>query len=117
MKQRIFNRGKGWYIVGNNFKDENDKAYCNLYFPQNSAPNYALNSQGWAMADIDILEAKYTSFKGVIGMTIFKYVLLNNDRVNEQKYPQIKTENEHDYFKEEDTSPKVEISMDELPFY
>lgn len=123
MKIRIFTRGNGWYVTGTNYRDENDKAYCNLFFPKNSEPNYDLGSQGWDMVDIDVLEAKFTSYKQKIGMTIYKYILIDNkDQKGYEQHQSIPTMNEHDFLEAEniigdavDNTPV--ITMDELPFY
>lgn len=73
MKQRIINKGKGWYIIGSNYKDSKDMAFLDLFFPKNSEPIAIPNDKGYASLLIDIEEAKFTSYKGKIGMTIFKY--------------------------------------------
>ena len=79
MKQTIFSRGRGWYISCTNHKDEKDKAYLDLFFPQHEDPEYQDNGKGYQMKKIDILEAKFTSYKGKIGMTVFKYVEVQDD--------------------------------------
>ena len=73
MKQTIFSKGKGWYISASNYKDQNDKAYVNLFFPKNTEPFYEDNGRGFSVKTIDIQEAKFTSYQGKAGMTIFKY--------------------------------------------
>lgn len=78
MKQKIFNSGKGWYISASNYKDKNDKAYLNIYFPKGTEPDYVDNGRGFSVQDIDIIEAKFTSYQGKIGLTVFKYELLTN---------------------------------------
>ena len=77
MKTKIFNRGKGWYIFGTNYKDEKDKAYLNLYFPYEE-PEYIQSEKGYSVLDINIEEAKFTSYKEKIGLTIFKYEQLTD---------------------------------------
>lgn len=70
MKQRIFKSSKGgWYVLGSNYQDKNDVAYLNLFFPEHSEPQ-----SNEKYIDIDILEGKFTSYKGKIGWTIFKYL-------------------------------------------
>lgn len=80
MKVKIFNQGKGWYVSCTNYKDANDKAYMNLHFASSKCakPSYVDNGRGFSVQDIDIQEAKFTSYKGKVGMTIFKYELLTN---------------------------------------
>lgn len=80
MKVKIFNSGKGWYVSASNYKDKEDKAYMNLHFAQSlcAEPDYQDNGRGFSVQDIDIQEAKFTSYKGKIGLTVFKYELLTN---------------------------------------
>ncbi len=77
MKIKIFNKGKGWYVSASNYKDSNDKAYMGLFFPYGE-PTYQENEKGYSVIDIDIQEAKFTSYKGKIGLTVFKYELFSN---------------------------------------
>lgn len=84
MKQKIFNRGRGWYIPASNYKDPQDKVYINLYFPYGQ-PEYVESDKGYSAIDIDIQEGKFTSYKNNPGLTIFKYELLSNiDLVKEE---------------------------------
>lgn len=73
MRVKIFNKGNGgkWYISCKNHKDDKDKAYLDLYFPNNTDP--ACPAGQFTMMDIDILEAKFTSYHNKVGMTVFKY--------------------------------------------
>lgn len=96
MKQKIFSKGKGWYISANNYKDKEDKCYINLYFPKGTEPMYIDNGRGFSVKDIDIQEMKFTSYKGKAGVTIFKYSMIDDT---------------------EEYSPKVEIDESELPFF
>ena len=96
MKQKIFSKGKGWYISANNYKDKEDKCYINLYFPKGTEPMYIDNGRGFSVKDIDIQEMKFTSYKGKAGVTIFKYSMIEDAK---------------------EYSPKVEIEPEELPFY
>ena len=89
MKARIYQLKNGWYVYGTNYKDKEDKAYCHLFFPQNSEPK-----TNGDYLDIDILEAKGTSYKNKFGMTIFKYEIL-----------------------EEEKKEEIVIDSDSLPFY
>lgn len=107
MKQKIFNRGNGWYISATNYKDKEDRAYVNLFFPKNTEPLYQDNPDGYEAKDIDILDAKFTSFKGKVGMTIFKYT-----EIEQKEEPAVihrKTDNMG--------GGVVEIDTDDLPFY
>lgn len=103
MKQRIFNRGMGWYIVATNYKDQTDKAYCNLYFPKGTEPIALIGEQGYAVEDIDILEWKLNCYKQKIGLTVFKFDLINRQ---EEAIDNVEARSEYR------TS-----EMKELPFY
>lgn len=78
MKTRIFSKGQGWYISATNYKDQQDKCYINLYFPKNTEPMYMDNGRGFSSKDIDILEGKFTSYKGKAGLTVFSYTVIEN---------------------------------------
>ena len=81
MKQRIFSKGQGWYISATNYKDQEDKCYINLYFPKQTAePLYHDNGRGFSSKDIDIEEAKFTSYKGKAGLTVFSYTVIENTK-------------------------------------
>lgn len=110
MKTRIFNKGKGWYISASNYKDKNDKAYMNLYFANNTAPLFDdVEGKGWVSIGIEIKEAKFTSYKNKLGLTIFSYILLKNDDLTKKD----EYENFGGNVKYEDTY----ITQEELPFY
>lgn len=67
------NKGKyGWYTTAKNYKDENDKAYVNLFFPKDTEPLEGTES-------ITPVEWRLTCYKGKVGMTIFKYNVNNKD--------------------------------------
>lgn len=106
MKQTIFSKGKGWYISATNYKDQNDKAYINLYFPKNTEPMYQDNGRGFSVKTIDIEEAKFTSYQGKPGMTIFKFSEVEKEPV--QAITREQTNNGGGY---------AEIKSDDLPFY
>lgn len=117
MKQKIFSKGNGWYISATNYKDEKDKAYINLFFPKNSDPFYQDNGRGFSVKDIDIQEAKFTSYKGKVGLTIFKYEELSELPMTEENakggYADVRLNNgDTDMF-----GSKNYIDSDELPFY
>lgn len=103
MKLRIFNKGKGWYVSAKNYKDDTDKAYMNVYFTRDCGePVYIESDKGYSVIDVDVLEATFTSYKQKIGMTVFKYVPLNNiDLEDTSKF-------EHTY---------ENIKPEDLPFY
>lgn len=104
MKARIFSKGQGWYISASNYKDQNDKCYINLYFPKNTEPMYMDNGRGFSMKDIDIQEAKFTSYKGKAGLTVFSYTVIENtDKDNETNHSMFGAENK--------------IGPNDLPFY
>lgn len=113
MKQRIFNRGNGWYIVGSNYKDDKDKAYIDLYFVKNTEPNYVDNGRGFSSKLIDIEEAKFTSYHKKPGLTIFKYTELEEPSRPDQESRQVElNDGKSDMF-----GGKVQIDTEELPFY
>lgn len=112
MKHRIFNRGKGWYISATNYKDEKDKAYLNLYFPNHTEPKYADNGRGFSSKMIDIEEAKFSSYQGKVEMTIFKYSEVE-EPIREVKSDQVAlNDGKSDMF---GRSPVIDT--EELPFY
>lgn len=84
------NKGQyGWYTTAKNRNDKEDKAYVNLFFPKNTSPADGTK-------EIDAIEWRLTCYKGKVGMTIFKYSMIDDT---------------------EEYSPKVEIEPEELPFY
>ena len=85
MKVRIFNKGKGWYVSATNYKDKEDKAYMNVHFPTNEPiPNGAnIDQSGFDFTDIDVLEAKFGSYKQKVTMTVFKYEPILNGEVKQ----------------------------------
>lgn len=104
MKQTIFSKGKGWYISATNYKDEKDKAYVNLYFPKNTEPQYHDNGRGFSVKKIDVEEAKFTSYQGKVGMTIFKY-------------EEVEEDNSKMGGARADVGKSVNINTDDLPFF
>ena len=107
MRVKIFNRGKGWYIICNNYKDENDKAYLDLFFPQKTEPKFVPNDRGFSVKDIDIIEGKFTSYFKKAGLTVFKYAEIEPNEVY--------VEPEYEDIKKDDNNVVIEES--ELPFY
>lgn len=84
MRLRIFNRGNGWYVSATNYKDNTDKAYMNVYFGNHDEPipnTVNMQESGFDFTDIDVLEAKFNSYKQKISMTIFKYEPFLNGEV------------------------------------
>lgn len=116
MKVKIFNSGgKGWYISASNYKDRQDKAYMNVHFSKNHCQGirYEDNGMGFSTQDIDIQEAVFTSYKGKIGITIFKYDLLSNISLDEEEEPYTSNFGGD----RADSYKSVEIEQQELPFY
>lgn len=121
MKQRIFNRGRGWYVSASNYKNQEDKAYMNVFFPNGTEPHYQpVGEQGFTFIDIDIKEQKYTAYQGKIGLTVFKYEIipaaqngLNEvERQNNEFAQQLAgTEYENKF------GSSVSVQPDDLPFY
>lgn len=109
MKQRIHSKGIGWYIFASNYKDNTDYTYVNLYFPSGNdytgEPEYAPNEEGKCALDIDIQEAKFTSYKKIAGLTIFKYELLTEKPMK------------NNYYTNEIPTSIDTIEEDDLPFY
>ena len=113
MKLKIFNRGKGWYSIANNYKDQNDKQYVNIHFAKCDEPSYEDNGRGFSVQDIDILEGKLSCYQSKVGMVIFKYDLLTN----------ISLEKENDHYTEKfggdraESYQTLELEPNDLPFY
>lgn len=90
------NKGKyGWYTTAKNYKDENDKAYVNLFFPKDTEP---LEGTEY----ITPVEWRLTCYKGKVGMTVFKYEVQDNSKMGGDRA---------------DIGKDVGIKPDELPFY
>lgn len=104
MKQTIFSKGKGWYISATNYKNQEDKAYINLFFVKNTEPPYHDNGQGFSVKKIDIEEAKFTSYRGKVGLTIFKFeeIVEDNSKMGGNR---------------SDVGQSVDIDTDDLPFF
>lgn len=108
MKQRIFNRGKGWYISASNYKDKKDKAYMTVRFAVCAEPQYTpTNDSDFTFVDIDILEQKYESFHNKMFLTVFKYELIKPTN----EIPEMDKQGK------EYATQQVEIDSSELPFY
>lgn len=104
MKQKLFNKGTGWYISANNYKNKQDKAYMNVHFSRNHCvePTYIDNGRGFSVMDVDIQEAMFTSYKGKVGMTIFKFEQLSDLEFDSSKFG---------------GSIETNIEPEDLPFY
>lgn len=111
MKVKIFNRGKGWYVPAQNYKDDTDKCYINFHFAKCEEPEYHDNGRGFSCIDIVIDEGKFNSYKGQAGITVFKYHLTDEEQNDEfnRSLDGTKYADEFD--------PKVKIEEKELPFY
>lgn len=111
MKQRIFSRGKGWYIPCSNYRDPNDKAYLNVHFGRENEPAYVPPvGNDFTFLDIDILEAKFTSYQSKANMFVFKYTIIKSKDNGLQEQ-----DSEHTEYGRSPSN--VEISPDDLPFY
>lgn len=116
MKQRIFNKGKGWYISASNYKDKEDKAFMNVHFAKCEEPIYKkAGDNDFVFVDIDIQEMKYGAYKGKINLTVFKYELIHND----SKYTEMDkfAEEMKPYSDKFGATQSIEIDESELPFY
>lgn len=119
MKQRIFNQGKGWYISASNYRDRDDKAYMNIFFP-NTEPVYTpAGDNPFTFIDIDIQEQKYSSYKGKIGLTVFKYEIIREDGLTEVDNQEYAESMSTAYTKRFGGSvdSNMDLSPDDLPFY
>ena len=97
MKQRIFNRGKGWYIPCSNYKDQNDKAYLNVKFGRDNEPLYTPPQENdYTFIDIVIDEGRFNSYEKKVS-TLFVYKWHRAEQQQDQR--------------------KVELSPEDLPFY
>lgn len=105
MKQLIFNKGKGWYIVGSNYKNKTDVAYMTVYFNRKiQEPQGKVNEKGVRSAWIEIKEQMYSSYKGKIQLTIFDYIETCSPKEAADQ-------------KQEQPIYPDEIDSDALPFY
>lgn len=103
MKQRIFSRGKGWYIPCVNYKDKEDKSYLYVNFKKEEEPSFNPPvGQEWMFVDIDILECKFGCKDGKTNMMVWKYTVIPSAPVKEDTR----------MFGRPNT-----IDPDELPFY
>ena len=108
MKVRIFSKGKGWYISATNYKNREDKAYMSVRFPMKDEPIYKTQERGFDFTDIDVIEAKFEAKEGKMVMSVFKYM-----PVYTQPVQQTLTGDGRDVTGHTD----VNISPEELPFY
>lgn len=110
MKQRIFNKGRGWYISCTNRNDPQDKSYINVGFTRETEPPYRpIGDQEFVFIDIDIQEAKFNSYKNKPSMFVFKYEQIDhNDSLTE-----VERQGE-EYAK---YVGKNVVAPDDLPFY
>lgn len=96
MKLYIKSKGNGWFTVANNYKDKDDSTTVGLYFPKDTEPSYEETEDGKAYTiAIDPQEFKLTCYKGKVGMTIFKYEVVAEEKLDRN----------------------VKIDSDALPFY
>lgn len=122
MKQRIFNRGKGWYISCNNRNDPEDKAYVNVGFMRDQIPPYEpVAGNEFVFIDIDIIEWRLNSYKNKPELFVFKYELVRNDskltEVDRQNNEFAQSIQGTPYAEKFGGNQEVSISPDDLPFY
>ena len=122
MKQRIFNRGRGWYISASNYRNADDKAYMNVGFLKGQEPKYDPPvGNDFVFIDIDIEEQKYTSYNKQIQLFVFKYTIIQP----EGELTEVEKDNQEfaesikgtAYEKKFGGNVDVDISPDDLPFY
>ena len=73
MKQRIFNKGRGWYISCTNKNNQDDKCYINVYFKDGDEPYADLNDKDFVFIDIDIKESRFYSSNKKPYLKVFVY--------------------------------------------
>jgi hypothetical protein len=92
----FINKGKyGWYTTATNYKDKEDKTFVSLYFPKDTEPKDGTEQ-------INPVEWKLTSYKGKVGITVFKYEVVKNANMGGDKA---------------DSYKSADIKPEELPFY
>jgi len=121
MKQRIFNKGRGWYISASNYKNKEDKAYMNVHFAVCPEPSYTpAGDNPFVFIDIDIQEQKYEAYQGKINLTIFKYEKIKSDsgltEVEKQNNEYAESIQNTEYANRFGTQ-NLEIEEEDLPFY
>ena len=86
MKQRIFNKGRGWYISAKNRYDKEDRAYMNVFFPMRNQPDrLPLPGEAYSFVDIEIIGHKFEAYNGKIQLKVFEYNLIATcDDVSQQ---------------------------------
>ena len=122
MKQRIFNRGKGWYISCANRNDPEDKAYVNVGFMRDQIPPYEpAGGNEFVFIDIDIIEWRLNSYKNKPELFVFKYEFIKNDskltEVDRQNNEFAQSIQGTPYANKFGGGQNVDISPDDLPFY
>lgn len=125
MKQRIFNKGRGWYISASNYKNKDDKAYMNVHFAVCDEPAYIPSGDNeFVFIDIDILEQKYEAYQGKINLTVFKYSIIEPKKdglteVEKQNHEFAESIQETAYTQKfgSTVTENLDLSPDDLPFY
>lgn len=118
MKIRIFNRGLGWYLTANNYKDQEDKAYVNVHFTQQCGePDFKPNDDNYDTREIEIIEGKHNCYKGKVGLTIFKWKYADEPKSdpNQDFVQSIQGTKYAEQFGA--SSEDISISPNDLPFY
>ena len=120
MKQRIFSRGKGWYIPCKNYKDENDKTTFYVNFKKGEEPRYLPpEGQEWCFLDIDIESARFECFNGKSNMKVWSYTITESKdtKTEEQNREFIDSLSGTPYEKKFGGSSAPVIDENDLPFY
>ena len=122
MKQRIFNRGKGWYIPCKNYSNQEDTCVLWVNFMRDTEPVYQPKADSdFVFMDIIIDEAKINcKDKKVSNIFVFKY------RVIEPEGKLTEVDRQNKEFAEQVRGTPYEknfggvsnpIAPDDLPFY
>lgn len=126
MKLKIFNAGYGWYIPAFNYKNDDDRKIIKLFFPKNSQPTAEFNASGKAILSIDAIEGKFTCYEGNVGLTVFKYNLLDEAYMPQESgyettsgIPEMNQQDhqEYEYVMGSPIDEEPQMEMEELPFY
>lgn len=122
MKQRIYNRGNGWYIPAHNYKDSEDNSSLNVGFTRGTEPVYTPPKENdYTFLDIDIQEAKFNSWhRKVSQMFVFKYTVIGKreqkNTVEEQNREFAESVQGTEYA-DNFGNPNLTFEQEELPFY
>ena len=86
MKLYIKSKGNGWFTVASNYKNKEDSCTVGLYFPKTTTePAYVPTEDGKAYTVIiNPIEWKLDCYKGKVGLTIFKYELITEEKLDKE---------------------------------